>query len=192
MNSLMYINNRFTFTRAIRVVLLCVITFTLTACSEGTSDLEAWIAKIKSQPQEGIEPIPEIIPYKAFTYQQGVKRNPFDTSIFRPTVANTSGSNKKRISDIQAPNPNRVPEFLESFPLDTLRMVGTMSQDNDIWALVQTPDNTIQRVISGNYLGQNHGKIVDIKGDGIDLTEIIPDGFGGWQERSAAISISDQ
>lgn len=192
MKSLMCINKKFMFIPSMRFVLLCSISFMLTACSGGTGDLEAWIAQVKARPQKGIEPIPEIIPYKAFTYEQGAKRNPFDTSIFRPTVATTSGSDKKRISDIKAPNPNRVPEFLESFPLDTLRMVGTIAQDNNTWALVQTPDNTIQRVISGNYLGQNHGKIVDIKGDGIDLVEIIPDGFGGWQERVAAISISDQ
>lgn len=192
MNSLICIYNKFTLIRSRRVILLCSMAFILTACTEGTSDLEAWIDKVKSKPQRGIEPIPEIIPYKAFSYVKGAKRNPFDTSIFRPTVANTSGSGKKRISEIPAPNPNRVPEFLESFPLDTLRMVGTIAQDGQTWALVKTPDNTIQRVISGNYLGQNHGKIIDIKGDGIDLTEVIPDGFGGWQERAAAISISDQ
>lgn len=192
MNILICVYKKFMFIPSMRVALLCTISFMLTACSDGTSDLEAWIAQVKAQPQKGIEPIPEIIPYKAFTYEKGAKRNPFDTSIFRPTVATTSASSTKRVSEIPAPNPNRVPEFLESFPLDTLRMVGTIAQDNSTWALVQTPDNTIQRVISGNYLGQNHGKIIDIKGDGIDLTEIIPDGFGGWQERAAAISISDQ
>ena len=61
-------------------------------------------------------------------------------------------------------------------------MVGTMSQEKQNWALIQTPDDTIQRVLTGNYLGQNNGKIIEVGNDGVELIEIIPDGFGGWRE----------
>ena len=152
------------------------------------SDLEAWVEEVKSRPQEGIEPLPEIIPYKAFTYVKGTKRDPFDTSIFRPQAASTTDTRK--VSAV-SPDPNRVPEYLESFPLDTLRMVGTMSQDQQVWALIKTPDNTIQRVLTGNYLGQNNGKIVEVNSDGVELVEIIPDGFGGWRNRESSIALSE-
>ena len=166
----------------------CVLLFLLVAgCSGNISDLEAWVEEVKSRPQEGIEPLPEILPYKAFTYVKTSKRDPFDTSIFRPQVASVS---KKATSSI-SPDPNRVPEYLESFPLDTLRMVGTMTQNTQNWALIKTPDNTIQRVLTGNYLGQNNGKIVDVTNDGVELVEIIPDGFGGWRERESSIALSE-
>ena len=70
-------------------------------------------------------------------------------------------------------------------------MVGTMSQEKSVWALIKTPDNTIQRVENGNYLGQNNGKIIQVSNDGIELTEIVPDGFGGWQERASSIALSE-
>ncbi len=169
-------------------VIACVLLFSLVAgCSGNLSDLEAWVEEVKSRPQEGIEPLPEIMPYKAHTYVKGSKRDPFDTSIFRPQVASVA---KKAISAI-SPDPNRVPEYLESFPLDTLRMVGTMSQNAQNWALIKTPDNTIQRVLTGNYLGQNNGKIIEVTNDGVELVEIIPDGFGGWRERESSIALSE-
>ena len=174
--------------KVIACAILCSILTSISGCSSGTSDLEAWIAEVKARPQKGIDPIPEVIPYKAFTYDKESKRNPFDDSIFR--VASSSDDNKRPTSTI-SPDPNRVPEYLESFPLDTLRMVGTMSQEQSVWALIKTPDNTIQRVENGNYLGQNNGKITLVNNDGIELTEIVPDGFGGWQERASSIALSE-
>ena len=175
------------YSRLLRVSLFALVCAITTGCSGSLSDLEAWVEQVKARPQQGIEPLPEILPYKAFTYVSGSKRDPFDQSIFRPQVASIS---KKAASTI-SPNPNRVPEYLESFPLDTLRMVGTMSQDQENWALIQTPDNTIQRVLTGNFLGQNNGKITDVNEDGVELVEIIPDGFGGWRERESSIALSE-
>ena len=80
---------------------------------------------------------------------------------------------------------------MENFPLDTLRMVGTLEQKGTLWALVQTPEKTIQRISAGNYLGQNNGKVLEVSDAGIKLEEIIPDGFGGWRKRDGAIGISE-
>ena len=171
----------------LRTITCAILLAIIAGCSGNLSDLEAWVEEVKARPQEGIEPLPEIMPYKAFTYVKGSKRDPFDTSIFRPQIASVS----KKISSTISPDPNRVPEYLESFPLDTLRMVGTMSQETQNWALIQTPDNTIQRVLTGNYLGQNNGKIVEVSNDGVELVEIIPDGFGGWRERESSIALSE-
>ena len=168
-------------------LILCISVISLSGCSEGTSDLEAWVADVKARPQQGVEPLPEVIPYKTFAYNENNKRDPFDASIFRPKIGQTG---PKHFSSI-TPDSNRVPEYLESFPLDTLRMVGTMQQENQTWALIKTPDNTIQRVLSGNYLGQNNGKIISISDDVVELAEIIPDEFGGWRERSSSIALSE-
>lgn len=167
----------------------CLMLLMLTACTDSTHDLQLWAQEVKSKPQKGVEPLPEVIPYKSFEYVATGRRNPFDSSIFRPKIGiNAKNNSNSTIS----PDPNRVPEYLESFPLDTLRMVGTIAQEDNTWALIQTPDKTIQRVLSGNYLGQNNGKIIYVNSDEVLLTEIVPDGFGGWEERDASIALTEQ
>ena len=89
------------------------------------------------------------------------------------------------------PDPDRSREFLEGFPLDTLSMVGTLYIGETMFGLVQTSDGLIHRVVPGNYLGQNDGRISNITESEIELIEIISDGIGGYIERDAAISLSD-
>jgi type IV pilus assembly protein PilP len=70
-------------------------------------------------------------------------------------------------------------------------MVGTLKRDGNSWALVRMSDSTIHRVKPGNFLGENHGKIVQISESEVELTEIVPDGLGGWMERQAALALSE-
>ena len=166
-------------------LILAVAMLGLAACGGDMDDLDQYINEVKSRPGGRIEPLPTVEAYEAFTYiadAQGV-RSPFipDT----PQVA-TSGADGGI-----GPDPDRSREFLEGFPLDTLRMVGTMHISETMYGLVQTSDGLIHRVVLGNYLGQNDGRINDIDESGIDLIEIISDGIGGYIERDAAISLSD-
>jgi len=79
---------------------------------------------------------------------------------------------------------------LEDFPLDTLRLKGTIDDKEGVkWGLIFAPDNTIHRVIEGNYMGQNHGRIIAVSDQTIELTEIVPDGLGNYIERSSAITL---
>ncbi len=89
------------------------------------------------------------------------------------------------------PDFNRRKEELEGFSLDALRMVGTLEQLETTWALIQTQDKTIYRVKAGNYVGRNHGQITRISESGIDLTEIIADGQGGYRERQASLALAE-
>ena len=70
-------------------------------------------------------------------------------------------------------------------------MVGTLTQGGTNYGLVQTSDGLIHRVIAGNYMGQNDGRIVSIDESKIELIEIISDGIGGYVEREAAVGIAD-
>ena len=72
-----------------------------------------------------------------------------------------------------------------------MSMVGTLNQGGTTYGLVQTSDGLIHRVVPGNYLGQNDGRIVSITDSEIELVEIISDGIGGYVERDAAISLSN-
>ncbi|MEJ2127966.1 MAG: pilus assembly protein PilP [Woeseiaceae bacterium] len=156
----------------------------LAACGGDMDDLDQYINEVKSRPGGRIEPLPQIEPYEVFTYvadAEGV-RSPFvpDT----PQVA-SSGPGGVR------PDSDRSREFLEGFPLDTLSMVGTLYIGETMYGLVQTSDGLIHRVVPGNYLGQNDGRIANISESEIELVEIISDGIGGYIERDAAISLSD-
>lgn len=155
----------------------------LSACSADMDELDAYINEIKSKPGGRIEPLPEITPYETFTYTADVEQL---RSPFQPDTPQAAGpASGVTIAE------DRLPEFLEQFPLDTLRMVGTLELGENEFGLVQTNDGLIHRVIPGNYVGQNHGRIVQISESEISLIEIISDGIGGYIERDAALGLSN-
>lgn len=155
----------------------------LTGCSGDMDDLDRYINEVKSRPGGRIDPLPEITPYEVFTY---VADTDGYRSPFRPDTPQSGGP-----GDGVRPDTDRSREFLEQFPLDTLSMVGTLDVGNTTYGLVQTQDGLIHRVVPGNYLGQNDGRIVAVTDSEIQVVEIVSDGIGGYLEREAAISLSD-
>ena len=158
----------------------------LAGCSKGLTDLEQYVEEVKSRKSHGIEQLPDFPPHPTFEYAADQLRDPFDASELSVKVAHKTPPTNSGLS----PKPHN-PQFLESFPLDTLRMVGTMSQNGTLWALIKTPDATIQRVTTGDYMGQNYGEIIRISATGIDISELIPDGFGGWIKREGSVALSE-
>lgn len=155
----------------------------LAACNNGMTDLEQYVQSVKAKPATPLDPIPEIKPYVRFVYP-GHELNPFDSKILAPdTVADPGNA--------IMPDANRIPEFLEGFPLDSLRMVGTLNQNGALWALIRIPDGAIHRARAGNYLGKNHGKITKVEETKVLIQEIVENGFGGFKERDNAIALSD-
>jgi len=160
----------------------------LLACTGNpSSDLKEYVRTTKNQQKTSIEPLPEFQPYESFTYQAADLRDPFTAPTFSHARAATGVPSNNGIT----PDFDRPAEPLEEFQLDSLRMVGTLEQHEDQWALVNDTDGTIHRVQPGNYAGQNHGKITRITDFEIELTEIVPDGIGGWIERQSSIAIND-
>ena len=170
--------------RAALVVIATTMALGLAACGADMDDLDQYINEVKARPGGRIEPLPEITPYEVFTYVADAQgfRSPFVPDTPQAASVNTGGTR---------PDPDRVREFLENFPLDTLRMVGTLNLGETDYGLVQTSDGLVHRVVPGNYMGQNDGRIVDISESKISLVEIISDGIGGYIERDAAIGLSE-
>ncbi len=156
----------------------------LAGCGGDGEDLRDYVETVKRQPAGDIPPLPQVKAYEPFEYP-GHRRDPFDASV----VARQLLPQKKGGGGVHI-DPNRPREYLERFPLDSLKMVGTLQQKGQLWALIRTPDGTVQRVGVGNYLGQNHGRIKRITETGVELVEIVPDGFGGYMERPARIALS--
>jgi type IV pilus assembly protein PilP len=162
---------------------LSLLALGLSACGGGADDLDAYVNEVKKRKGGVIEPLPEITPYEVFNYladKQGIR------SPFRPDTPQSLGG-------VSGPRPDdeRSREYLESFPLDALGMVGTLHVDETMYGLVRTADGLIHRVAPGNFMGQNDGRITGISESEIELVEIISDGIGGYIERDAAVGLSD-
>lgn len=154
-------------------------TLALAGCGDGLDDLRAEIDRAKERPGGRIQPLPEVQPYVSHEYQMADRRSPFLQSL---AGENPSGPRP----DVQRPR-----EYLEQFPLDTLKMVGTLRMTRGQYGLVQTRDGMIHRVLPGNHLGQNDGRVMSVNDARITLVEIVPDGLGGYIERPAALALAD-
>jgi len=171
----------FQMTSAPRIALAVTLLSALAACSNDIQAMHSKIDEIKARPSRGIEPLPEVKPYETFSYAAANQRSPFEPG----TPASASSPNGIR------PDANRPREFLEQFSLDTLRMVGTLRLQGRTFGLVQTRDGLVHRVLLGNHLGQNDGRVTAIEERKISLIEIVPDGMGGFIQRPAALALSE-
>lgn len=169
-------------------IVLCFAVIVLVACSSGGQhgDLRKYIADTKAKPAGAIEALPSFQPYEAYIYGATAKRSPFDRPLeIKRRIIASSGAKV-------TPDFNRTKEFLEGFDLGSLKMVGNIQKGGDLWALVSDPSGTIHWVKNGNYVGKNHGKIIDTAENKIELIEIVSDGLDGWVERPRAIALSEE
>lgn len=148
-------------------------------CSSKDSDLESFIAQTRQEQPGGVEPLPEIKGYESFAYSAQNMRSPF--------MPGGSGGASQSVR----PNSSRAREHLEQFPLDTLQMKGTLNIGGRTYALVRTRDGVVHRVLPGNHIGQNEGRITSIEPSRISLIEIVPDGLGGFMERPATLDLAE-
>jgi type IV pilus assembly protein PilP len=152
---------------------------TLAGCGGGLDELRGQIEQAKLRPGGRIAPLPEVVPYESYAYSMAGERSPFTQS-----AAGESAGGPR-------PDSKRPREYLEQFPLDTLKMVGTLRLGGSNFGLVQTKDGLIHRVLPGNHLGQNDGRITSVNDAQVAVVEIVPDGMGGYIERQAALALSD-
>jgi len=170
-----------------RGVLVGVLLLSLLAgcSSDGLDDLRQFVKNAHADRKPKIEPLPEIKPYEAFAYAASDLPDPFSPANLKPQSA------QGRLSGPR-PDMNRRKEPLEDFPLDALKMVGTLSRGKQSWAVIQAPDGTVHRVQKGNYMGQNFGRITRVTEDKVDLVELVQGAMGEWVEREASLAIQEQ
>ena len=159
----------------------------LSACGvEPHDDLIAFMAEIKAKPAGRIEAIPTFNTYKPFDYGATALRGPFD----KPVTA--KGLVDILPSSTVVPDPNRPKEYLEQFSIESLIMVGTLEQHDQLWLLLDDGEGNVHYVKKGNYLGKNHGKIVTAEATYFQIMEILPNGSGGWLERPRTIELKEE
>lgn len=149
------------------------------------SDLQAYMDEVRTRPKGSIEPMPKFQPYENFTYGAASLRSPF-----QPPVKIDMASRQKGSKDIK-PDETRIKQFLEDFNIEVFQMVGTLSNDSGVFALVSGAGG-VHRVRVGDYLGRNHGRIQAIDESKIEVVEIVPDGEGGWLERPRSLDLKER
>ncbi|WP_444959141.1 pilus assembly protein PilP [Microbulbifer sp. ZKSA002] len=150
------------------------------------SELRKRMAEVERRPKGQIEPIPTFTPYSPYVYVAAAQRSPFT----RPVLESEQRIVGRRL-DV-APDLTRQRELLEGVNIDALSMVGSLSRDGQIWALIDDGSGGIHRITVGNYLGKNHGRVVNATNAQLDILEIIPDGTGGWIERPRALALEER
>ncbi len=166
----------------LNLVLVILTGSLLGACSgDKGDDLDKFMATAANDMSKGVEPLPEVLPYTPMQYNaDGTLSDPFKA---RKATGKSSA---------MQPNTNRPKEALEAYPLESLKYVGLLSKNKFTYALVKTPDNTLQQVKVGNYMGPNFGLVTQINETAISLKEIIQDDLSGdWVERTASINLQE-
>lgn len=165
-----------------KLTLIVIFGSLLVACdgSEG-DDLDKFMRDAANNMHVKIKPLPEVKPYLALQYNaDGTLSDPFRAR----KAANKTGGLQ--------PNMNRPKEPMEAYPLESIKYVGMISRNKLIYALLKTPDNGVQQVKIGNYVGQNYGMVTKITDTEVTLKEIVQDDLSGdWVERTSALTLQD-
>jgi len=164
-------------------LLIWVFSLMMFACSEvDYSDLETFVNNSGNGLRGQVDPLPEVKQYQFFAYSAFDMSNPF--------VPRKNEQAQNVDNGIQ-PDLNRRKEALETFPLESLAMVGSLEKDEAIFALIKSPEGTLHRVKAGNYLGQDFGKINEISESEVKVIEIVQDGVSEWMERANTLMLDD-
>lgn len=156
----------------------------LGGCSSEIDELKTFVRESEKGLPRRVEPLPAVKPFEPFTYEGFDLPDPFKP---RKLTAPKEGGGGGGLS----PDLNRRKEPLEAFPLEQLKMVGTLSQGKETYALVRA-DKTLYRVKKGNYMGQNFGLITDVTESEIKLKEIVQDSAGDWAERQSVLPLLEE
>lgn len=160
-----------------------LLTLALVACGGNDGDdLDQYMRDAAKDVVPRIKPLPEVKPYLALQYNaDGLLIDPFRA---RKAISKTS---------VLQPNLNRPKEPMEAYPLESLKYVGLLSKSKLTYALLKTPDNAVQQVKLGNYVGQNFGRVTQVTDSEVMLKEIVQDDLSGdWVERISTLALQEE
>jgi type IV pilus assembly protein PilP len=157
----------------------------LAACGgDEHQDLKEELKAFTKDMRGRIDPLPVVKPYEPVPYKAFDLPDPFGAAKIELAIASAA---KSKVG-ANAPDASRPKEPLEAYPLESLKMVGTLAQKGVNYALVRA-DASVYRVKAGNYMGQNFGIITGITDNQINLKELVQDASGDWTERKSALQI---
>ncbi|QOY94953.1 pilus assembly protein PilP [Massilia sp. UMI-21] len=159
----------------------------LAGCGDGdVQEVRDWMKQVQRETVPKVKPLPEPKEFVPYAYNPGAEVEPFSEAKLLDEMARVAA----RSTNPLQPDDSRPREVLENYPLDTMRMVGTLQKGGVNYALVQI-DAAIHRVKAGQRIGQNHGSVTRISEGAIDIREVVQDATGDWVERKATIELAD-
>ena len=168
---------------------LAVLAATLAGCGGGDeAELRAWMDDTRKTMRPTTQPVPEPKQFSPFVYEGKTLIDPFDAQKMVLAVARQAQA--RASSSAIKPDLDRRREVLEGYPLDQLKMVGTMRQQGNNAALIDASGQTFM-VKVGNYMGQNFGLVTKIGETEVELKEIVQDAAGEWVERPGKLELQE-
>lgn len=168
--------------------LLCagLLSLLLAACG-GSDELEVrqWMDQVRQQAQVRVQPLTAPKNFQPFAYAASEAVDPFNQNKLLVELAAVAKSNGGLKPDLE-----RRKEVLENYPLDTIKMVGTLQKAGVIYALLQI-DRAVHQVKAGQHLGQNFGLITRVGEESVTIKEIVQDAGGDWVERMSTLELQE-
>lgn len=174
-------------TRFGRIAVCVALVSGMAGCGDGgIQDVRQWMDATRKETKVAIPKISEPKKFVPFTYAGKNAADPFNPSKLAVAFAKLHSNSSSALK----PNLERRRDPLESYPLDALKMVGTLEKPGVSYALLQV-DKAIFQVKAGNYVGQNFGMITSITESAVELKEIVQDASGDWVERKAKLELQE-
>lgn len=168
-----------------RVVIGLTSALILSGCGTNIDDLVAYTEQVKANTQVSIEPYPEFSEFESVNYGAMGGRSPFMRADGEESLVQIETT-----PNCAQPIRKRTTEPLERFGLDALQMSGVISINGKRFALIKANDESLHRVTIGNYMGLFHGRVTRISQGEVTIQEMLPDGAGCWQSKTATLSMS--
>jgi len=172
---------------ALKTAALALAAVLAAGCSAEHDELQQWMEQQRREAKPNVPPLqpPRKFDPQPYTSAQAVE--PFSNQKLSVALkAEARGPNSLLASEL-----NRRREPLESYPLDSMIMVGSVDKQGQPYALLRV-DNLLYQVKVGDYLGQNYGRITRIAETEITLREIVQDAAGEWIERPATLQLQER
>ncbi|MGA0570205.1 pilus assembly protein PilP [Variovorax sp. VNK109] len=163
----------------------------LAGCGPASEEgLQQWMQEQRNQTRPSVQPIPEPKQFTPQAYAQSGTVDPFSSQKLAQALKSESVQASSNAALI-TPELARRKEPLEAFPLDSMKMVGSLIREGQPVALLRV-DNLLYQVRKGNYIGQNYGRITQINETELALREIVQDAAGEWIERTATLQLQER
>jgi type IV pilus assembly protein PilP len=173
--------------RSTRFFVCAALLAGVAGCGDGgIQEVKQWMEEVRRETKVSIPKIAEPKKFTPFIYGGKDSVDPFNPVKLEVAFAKLQSKSNNAL----APDPDRRREPLESYPLDTITMVGTLQKPGLSYALLQV-DKTVFQAKVGNYLGQNFGMITQISETEVDIKEVIQDASGEWVERKAKLELQE-
>lgn len=166
---------------------LALLLSSLGGCSDaGQVEVTQWMSDVKRETRIVNQKIDEPKKFIPFSYGAADAIDPYNPIKLSVALAKMQAKSTGALK----PNLDRRREALEDYPLDTVKMVGTLQKPGLSYALLQV-DKAVFQIKVGNYVGQNLGMVTKVTETEVELKEIVQDASGEWTERQAKLELQE-